>query len=149
MRNFVLALVAALIAALFAGAFAGPAQAAKRASAREYVVTYKSGVTAARAKAAVRASGGKVVATRKAMRIMLVRSSHRGFAKTLRAKRVIAGVARNRIIGTAKPGQRNKPDIELEGREAAGGGGGVTVREDAAEGDLSEPLAGLAVGHAA
>jgi subtilisin family serine protease len=71
-----------------------------------------------------------------------VRSSNRGFAKAVRAKRAIAGVARNRVIGTAKPGQRSKPDVELEGREAAGqGGGGVTVREDAAENDLSEPLA--------
>jgi hypothetical protein len=58
-------LVLVLVAALAAGAFSVPAaEAAKRGPAREYVVAYKSGVATARAKAAVRARGGRVVVVR-------------------------------------------------------------------------------------
>jgi subtilisin family serine protease len=140
MKRFAVALVAALVVA---GLVGPSAHAAKQASAREYVVAYKSGVSVARAKAAVRAAGGKVVATRKAMRIMLVRSTKSGFARTARKSRILAGVARNRVIGTVKPDQQSKIDVEQEGRGPAEGKGGVTVREPAAATDLSEPLADL------
>ncbi len=56
---------------------------------------------------------------------MLVRSSKRGFAKAARSRLAIKGVARNRVIGTVKPRERAKPDVEQEGR-AAPGNGGVT-----------------------
>jgi subtilisin family serine protease len=141
MKSFVSALLAALGMALLAGAAVGPAaHAAKRANAREYVVAYKSGVSVARAKAAVRASGGRVVATRRAMRIMLVRSKSPGFVKAARASSVLAGVARNRVIGKATPEDRAKPDVEQEGRGPAAGRGGVTIRDEAADTDLAEPL---------
>ena len=97
MKSFTAALIAALGTALLAGALLAPgANAAKRAQAREYVVGYKAGVSAARAKAVVRAAGGKVVQTRKALRLLLVRSSKPGFAQTLRGKRAISGVAAQR-----------------------------------------------------
>jgi subtilisin family serine protease len=140
MRRFAVALIAALVVA---GLVGPSAHAAKRAGAREYVVAYKAGVSVARAKAAVRAAGGKVVATRKAMRIMLVRSDKRGFARAARKSRVLTGVARNRVIGKVAPGERSKIDVEQEGRGPAEGKGGVTVREPAAADDLSEPLADL------
>ena len=141
MKRSILGLAAALVSALLLGALAGPAAyGAKRASVREYVVSYKAGVSVARAKAAVRSSGGRVVATRKALRLMLVRSANRSFARRARAKRVIAGVARNKVIGTAKPGQRRKRDVVRDGRSRAAGQGGTTVR--APSPGLTEPLAG-------
>jgi subtilisin family serine protease len=142
MRRLILALIATLLAALCTSASAGAtAHAAKRNAAREYVVAYKAGVSLARAKAAVSSRGGKVVATRKAMRIMLVRSKTRGFARTARASKALAGVARNRIIGTVTPGARRKHDVEREGRVRAAGEGGITIRRQTAA--AAEPLAGL------
>jgi subtilisin family serine protease len=71
---------------------------------------------------------------------MLVRSSRAGFARAARAQGALTGVARNRVIGKATPGRRAKPDVEQEGRAGADGRGGVTIRADAAPGDLAEPL---------
>jgi len=138
--------VMAAVAAMLCAAVAAPgAQAAQRSSGREYVVAYKAGVSLARAKAAVRALGGRVVATRRALRVMLVRTRAKGFARAVRRSRVLAGAASNRVIGTVTPGRLRgkRARIEREGRGPAAGTGGVTIRDTAADTDLVEPLADM------
>jgi hypothetical protein len=78
MRKFGVGALGALVLV----AVVTPAAEAKRhASAATYVVAYEKGVGLARAERAARRIGGRVVATRAALRIMLVRSSHRGFPR--------------------------------------------------------------------
>jgi subtilisin family serine protease len=132
-------LVVAALAAFGVAAVSAPGASA--ANAAEYVVGYDAGVSLARARSAVKEIGGEVLSSRPALRIMLVRSDSGSFARDARGTRVLAGAARNSIIGTTTPGQRPKRDrIEREGRAPAAGTGGVTVR-DTSEPDLVEPLA--------
>jgi subtilisin family serine protease len=135
----------ALTALVLVGLAAPAADAKRRASAREFVVVYKHGVRLAQAKGAVRAIGGRVVSTRAALRIMLVRSSRRGFQRAALRSAVLKGAVRNRVIGRTRVARASsaahKPDpIEHEGRGGGGGDGGVTVRDPGA-GGLVEPLA--------
>src|SRR5262245_39217357 len=84
----------------------------------EYVVKYKAGVSAAGAERAVRALGGHVVATRPALRIMLVRSRATGFASSTFRSPALVGATRNAIIARATTG----PDaLEKENRGKGGG----------------------------
>jgi subtilisin family serine protease len=133
------------LAALVLIVLAAPAAEAKRhASARTYVVAYEKGVSLARAERAARAIGGRVVATRAALRLMLVRSSRSGFQRAAVRSAVLKGAVRNHVIGRARLARAasaaDRPDpIEKEGRGAGGGTGGVTVRDPGTDGN--EPLA--------
>ena len=134
---------ASLVVLILAGLTA-PAADARRTAAQRYVVAYESGVGVAKAKRVVAALGGRVVATRPALRLMLVRSSRSSFAKAAFRSRSLRGAVANQVIGrTASAGGAaavaTKPDpIENEGR--GGGTGGVTVR-DPSPGGLLDPLA--------
>jgi subtilisin family serine protease len=137
--------VVALSALVLAAMAAPSADATNRAPARNYVVVYKHGVTLAKAKRAVRAIGGRALATRAALKIMLVRSSREDFRRAVLRSRVLEGAVLNQVIGrtsgaSAASAAGRKPDrIEHEGRAQGGGDGGVTVREQS--GGLAEPLA--------
>jgi subtilisin family serine protease len=137
--------VVALSALVLLAMAAPSADAAKRSSTRSYVVAYKHGVALAKAKRAVRAIGGRVVATRPALKIMLVRSSRKHFRRAALHSRILKGAALNQIIGRTTVARSasaaaHKPDpIEHEGRAYGGGNGGVTVRQPT--GGLTEPLA--------
>jgi lantibiotic leader peptide-processing serine protease len=126
-----------LLGVLAAFVLAAPAASAPT---REYVVLYKSGVSLDAAKSAVKSLGGSVVATKKELRIMLVRSNSAGFARAVRQNNKLAGAAENEAIGTLDPALRQKGNgVEQDGRAEAAGTGGVTVRNP--DGDLDEPLA--------
>jgi subtilisin family serine protease len=119
------------------------AEAKGHAAARKYVVAYEKGVSLVRAERAVRAIGGRVVATRAALRIMLVRSSRSRFQRAALHSAVLKGAVRNHVIGRthlARTASADAPDpIEIEGRGKGGGTGGVTVRDPRTDGN--EPLA--------
>jgi subtilisin family serine protease len=135
-------LFAALAALLLAALGVASASASTRAPVREYVVAYDAGVSLARAKAAVERLGGQVVAARKELRIMLVRTRSTGFGRAVGRRAVLDGAARNQPIGRLAPSLRQKRDAaEKDGRAEAAGTGGVTIRDTSAGTDLVEPLA--------
>src|SRR5215210_1477776 len=136
--------IGALSALVLIGAAAPAADAKRRAAARQYVVAYEKGASLAQARRAARSLGGRVVATRAALRIMLVRSSRTGFQRAALRNAVLKGAVRNRAIARSRVARASsaagKPDpIEQEGRGKGGGTGGVTVRQP--PGGLVEPLA--------
>ena len=137
---------AALAAVAIAATSAQSADAAQQRTARNYVTVYEHGVTLANAKAAVRAIGGRVVATRPALHAMLVSSSRRDFRSAALRSRVLKGAVLNQVIGrttvrASDAAPAAKPDpVENEGRRYGGGDGGVTVRKSSS--GLTEPLAG-------
>ena len=142
MRRISLAAIAAMLSVTMT---ASAADAAAQRKARNYVVAYEQGVTLAQAKRAVRALGGRVVASDRALRALLVRSSRTHFRSAAFRSRVLKGAVLNQVIGRtrarAAASARSKPDpVENEGRAVGGGDGGVTVR--APSGGLTEPLAG-------
>jgi lantibiotic leader peptide-processing serine protease len=129
-----------LLGVLAACVLAAPVAAATGTPTREYVVLYKAGVSLEDAKSAVKALDGKVVASRKELRIMLVRADAAEFARAVRKSGKLVGAAENEAIGTLDPALRQKGDrVEQDGRAEAAGTGGVTVRDP--DGDLVEPLA--------
>ena len=129
-----------LVGLLTTCVLAAPAVAGTSTPTREYVVLYKAGVSLGDAKSTVKALDGKVVATRKELRIMLVRSDAAGFARAIPKNSKFVGAVENQVIGTLDPALRKKGSgVEQDGRAAAAGTGGVTVRDP--DGDLVEPLA--------
>jgi subtilisin family serine protease len=109
---------------------------------REFVVVYESGVSLAQAKRAVGRLDAKVVASRKQLRIMLVRTRSTTFARAATRNDLLKGVVRNSVIGRLGPALRQKHEVvEKDGRAEAEGRGGVTVRDTSADTDLVEPLA--------
>jgi lantibiotic leader peptide-processing serine protease len=92
---------------------------AATASAARYTVVFKHGRTAAGVKA-VRQAGGKVLRVNK-VGVATVRSSRAGFARTLRASRAVAGVARDasfherRLTAAAAPQALQQfPDVPTQ-----------------------------------
>jgi subtilisin family serine protease len=135
--------VVASMLALFVAALAVPGtSAATRGPVREFVVVYESGVSLAQAKRAVGRLDAKVVASRKQLRIMLVRTRSTTFARAATRNDLLKGVVRNSVIGRLGPALRQKHEVvEKDGRAEAEGRGGVTVRDTSADTDLVEPLA--------
>jgi subtilisin family serine protease len=93
-------LVLATFVVVFAPApsTAGPATKEQPRSQR-YVVLYEQGVSAAEARAAVRAAGGQVVRENLKVRVATARSSNRRFFAAVSRNPAIEGVARDRRIG--------------------------------------------------
>jgi lantibiotic leader peptide-processing serine protease len=121
---------------------AGLALSGTRAPEREYVVAYKAGVSLADAKKAVVQLNGRVVASLKDLRIMLVQTREARFARDARASELLVGAVQNQVIGSLDPALRKKDDgVEQDGRAEAAGTGGVTVRDTSSATDLVEPLA--------
>jgi lantibiotic leader peptide-processing serine protease len=93
--------------------------AASAARPHSYVVLLKHGTSAADARAAIRAAGGTIVHSNKAIGLFTVTSASSRFLSRAKAQRAVAGVARNRVIGRAPgSGRDRKPpwrDVENEG----------------------------------
>jgi lantibiotic leader peptide-processing serine protease len=132
-------MVVAAVVALVAGGLlaAVPASAGSDGKVREYVVQYGEGVSAADARAAIQALGGRVVEEIPAIGAAKIRTTNPNFVSRAIGSSALAGVARNRIIGYAEPALREKVD-EVESLIAARGSGpAVTASPEA------EPLADL------
>ena len=71
---------------------------------------------------------------------MLVTTKNVGFAKAVRAKRVLAGVARNQVIGTAEPRQRKQTRVEREGRGPQGPASAESQSDERPRTTSPEPL---------
>ncbi len=85
--------------------------AAAEARAREYVVLYERGASAAAARAAIERAGGEVVAENRAVGLATVRAAGSRFAAAAERSKAVAGAARNTRIGRV-PQAREKPSIE-------------------------------------
>jgi len=105
----------------------------------EYVVLYKEGVPAERARAAVQAAGGTILRENTAVGVATVRAAA-GFAAAARRQAALEGAAVNRVIGHApKPvrGLHERFSVEKEGRH-------ILRRKDPRGGARGEePLANL------
>jgi subtilisin family serine protease len=105
---------------------------------REYVVQYERGASAAEARAAIEAAGGKVVAEIGSIGVAKVVSRNANFVLDAAGEEAIAGAARNEIIGYAAPALREKVD-QVEALTAAS----KAQSAEAAVTAGAEPLAGL------
>ena len=127
-----LALLTAALAAVTATAGAGDGKA------REYVVVYEQGVSAAEGRQAVEAAGGTIVSDNAAIGVATVRSDERDFAASAARQRDLQGAAPNEAIGYApREQQARRQDIE----KVTGKSG--TSKSRKAKGGNAEPLAGL------
>jgi lantibiotic leader peptide-processing serine protease len=136
MRNRMV--IAAVVALVAGGLLASvPASAGSAGKVIEYVVQYGDGVSAAEARAEIRALGGTVVEEISAIGAAKVRTSNPSFASDAIDSAAIRGVARNRIVGFADPALREKVD-EVEALVAASGAAPAVTQAVEAE-----PLAGL------
>src|SRR4051794_22922426 len=95
-----------------AGLTMSSAAGAAKGEQTRYVVLYKQGATAAQAKKAIEAAGGRVERVNKAIGVGSVVSSNPRFAAAVAAKGAIAGAARETVIGHA-PGVKPRA-IETE-----------------------------------
>jgi subtilisin family serine protease len=134
-RTAIVALLTMLAAALAAPAPAAAAPA-ETAGASEHIVLYDHSATAADAQAAVAAAGGTILAENAAVGVATVSSDSADFAEQARSHPAIAGVARNRSIGSVPA----DPGGGLETLEHAGNAAADAAVQTAAD---AEPLAGL------
>jgi lantibiotic leader peptide-processing serine protease len=132
-------MVIAAVVALVAGGLlaAVPASAGSEGTVREYVVLYEDGASAKEARNAIAELGGTVVDEISAIGLAKVRTDNPDFAADVAGESLLAGAARNRIVGFAEPALREKVD-EVESLVSANGVGS-TIEAAAA----AEPLANL------
>jgi subtilisin family serine protease len=132
--------VASLVALVAGGLLAAiPASADNDGTAREYVVLYEEGASAADARAAIQDLGGTIVEVIPQIGLAKVRTRNADFASEALGEDALAGAARNRIVGFADPALREKVD-EVESLIAAEG---VSAAPEVAASPDAEPLAGL------
>jgi subtilisin family serine protease len=125
MRKVLLVALAVVVAAALAlPASAGPSgQAGTAAAAQpsgqlqsangEYVVAYADGVSAAAARAAIKAAGGTVLKENTHVGVATVKSSNPAFMTAVGRQPALVGAARNRPIGKIPNGGRAaKEDVE-------------------------------------
>ena len=125
MRKVLLVALAVLVAAALAlPASAGPSgQAGTGAPAQpsgqlqsangEYVVAYADGASAAAARAAIKAAGGKILKENAKVGVATVKSSNAGFMAAVGRQSALVGAARNRPIGRIPSGaSAAKEDVE-------------------------------------
>jgi subtilisin family serine protease len=134
-----LALLTAALAAVTATAGAGDGKA------REYVVVYEQGVSAAEGRQAVEAAGGTIVSDNAAIGVATVRSDDRSFAANAARQDGLEGAAPNEAIGKAPRDQRAPwQDVErLQAARDATRGQQAAKAPKAKKGVAQEPLAGL------
>jgi lantibiotic leader peptide-processing serine protease len=124
-RKVLLVALAVLVAAALAlPASAGPSgQAGTGAPAQpsgqlqsangEYVVAYADGASAAAARAAIKAAGGKILKENAKVGVATVKSSNAGFMAAVGRQSALVGAARNRPIGRIPSGaSAAKEDVE-------------------------------------
>jgi subtilisin family serine protease len=103
MRRVVFALVALAAAAMIASMAVGT-QAGSDGRPTQYVILYSPNATPAM-KAAVVKAGGRVLRANKRVGVATAVAADPRFMARVRASKAIQGIARNRVIGRAKPGQ--------------------------------------------
>jgi lantibiotic leader peptide-processing serine protease len=86
----------------------GPLQSANG----EYVVAYADGVSAATARAAIKAAGGTVLKENTRVGVATVKSANPSFLRAAAAQKALVGAARNRPIGQVPSGGAAKEDVE-------------------------------------
>jgi subtilisin family serine protease len=123
-RKVLLVALAVLVAAALAlPASAGPSgQAGTAAQSQpsgnlqsangEYVVAYADGVSAATARAAIKAAGGTVLKENAQVGVATVKSSNPAFIAAAGRQTALVGAARNRPIGQAPGGAQDKDSVE-------------------------------------
>jgi subtilisin family serine protease len=132
--------VAGLVALVAVGLLvAVPASADNDGTAREYVVLFDEGASAADARAAIEAIGGTIVETIPEIGLAKVHTRNADFASDALGEDALAGAARNRIVGFADPALRPKVD-DVESLIAAQG---VAAAPEVAASPDAEPLADL------
>jgi subtilisin family serine protease len=123
-RTLLIALAGALslLIPLTAGAVKQPS------TKHTYVVLYERGAPAAKAHAAIKRAGGRIVRENRKVGVATVRSANARFANAVSRSGAVFGAARNRSIGYA-PANRARPRdpfalerMTAERREAAGQG---------------------------
>ena len=125
MRKVLLVALAVLVAAALAlPASAGPSgQAGTAAQSQssgqlqsangEYVVAYAEGVSAATARAAVKAAGGTIMKENSKVGVATVKSANPAFLRAAAGQKALVGAARNRPIGRIPNGaSAAKDDVE-------------------------------------
>jgi subtilisin family serine protease len=128
-----------------AGALA-PVTSAKPTTPTDYLVLLKGTAVDAAARSAITKAGGTVSEVNTKIGYAYVRTTKAAFADQLRASGAVAGVAKERVIGSAPRERRAKTDeIEKLIRQGAAGGRGMTVNGKAgrAAATTPEPLADL------
>ena len=133
-----LGLLGFLLVALAAIVATAPAEGGE---AREYVVVYGDGVSAAEGKAAVEAAGGTVLSDNAAIGVATVRSADADFVDSAAAQDGLEGAAANEAIGQAPREQdARRQDIE----QVRGTPYGKRAKQPRkAKAAKAEPLAGL------
>ena len=125
MRKVLLVALAVLVAAALAlPASAGPSgQAGTAAPAQpsgqlqsangEYVVAYADGASAAAARAAIKAAGGKILKESTQVGVATVKSANPAFIADAARQSALVGAARNRPVGKIPNGARaSKEEVE-------------------------------------
>jgi subtilisin family serine protease len=123
-RKVLLIALAVLVAAALAlPASAGPSgQAGTAAQSQssgqlqsangEYVVAYADGVSAATARAAIKAAGGTVLKENTHVGVATVKSANPAFLRAAAAQQALVGAARNRPVGRSPAGAGDKDSVE-------------------------------------
>ena len=148
MRNrLVVAFVAVAVAALPivpAGA-SRSAPAGTVGTSTSYLLAYTDGASTTAAHRAITQAGGTIVDENAAVGLAEVVSSDLSFLSKVRTNQAIRVAARNRSLGTARPGMGHKfKDERLDEERVARRGTSATVPPAvAAAGPLEEPLQGL------
>ena len=138
---FLAVAAAAALIALPAGA--SPARTTEQAAgtAQSYLVLYADGASSQAGRDAVASAGGTVVDENAAIGVAEVTSSDAEFLGKVRASGAVAHAARNRSMGSARPGMGHKfKDERLDEERAARRG--TTAAPPAAAVVGGEPLAG-------
>jgi subtilisin family serine protease len=130
-----LALLTLALATVTATAGAGDGKA------RDYVVVYEHGVSAADGREAVKAAGGTIVSDNAAIGVATVRSDERDFAARAARQDALRGAAPNQVIGQA-PREQQARWQDIEKLTGAGKGNAADPRRKV-KGTKAEPLAGL------
>jgi hypothetical protein len=123
-RKVLLVALAVMVAAALAlPASAGPSGQARTSAQAgasgqlqsgdgEYVVAYADGASAAAARAAVRAAGGRIVKENSRVGVATVKSSNPAFIAAASRQSALVGAARNRPLGKAPAGGAGKDSLE-------------------------------------
>ena len=152
MRKVLLVALAVLVAAALAlPASAGPSgQAGTAASAQpsgqlqsangEYVVAYADGVSAATARAAIKAAGGTILKENTRVGVATVKSTNPAFITAAGGQSALVGAARNRPIGKL-PSGAGAPQEDVERLTAAERATAKSSASRAGNAPDQEPLA--------
>ena len=152
MRKVLLVALAVLVAAALAlPASAGPSgQAGTAASAQpsgqlqsangEYVVAYADGVSAATARAAIKAAGGTILKENTRVGVATVKSTNPAFITAAGSQSALVGAARNRPIGKL-PSGAGAPQEDVERLTAAERATAKSSASRAGNAPDQEPLA--------